>query len=300
MRMRIWVLALAFLVMAPMAMAESVKVGSYNVSFNMNQAHEVALIPYGNSIYVAIKEFETGSILQKNKDKIGSNSWMQYRITAKKTSNSNRTIKERIDDANKRAQKLLNKSGLKLSVAESLTGGMIGSTITSLSGSSEYFIGGIIAYNNSVKESLLGVSSDVLTRHGAVSLETVTAMAEGVNRLLQTNCAIAVSGVAGPRGGTPEKPVGLVCFAICIPGKMEVFESRFTGDRDSVRQQTVAKALETLCELLENRVQVVTDEKTDQKIKNFERGLFIGHFEPYNLGYQMMVEEIAEGTEVVV
>jgi len=162
------------------------------------------------------------------------------------------TMKERISNANDRTQELLINNGLTLSVAESCTGGMIGSTITSLSGSSKYFMGGIIAYHKDVKEKLLGVNNALLATYGEVSLEVVTEMAIGVKCSLKTDCAIAVSGVAGPTGGSPEKPVGLVCFAICIPGKMDIFNSRFTGDRDSIRQQTVAKALEKLCELLED------------------------------------------------
>jgi len=139
---------------------------------------------------------------------------------------------------------------LKLATAESCTGGMIGSVITSKPGSSKFFMGGIIAYDDSIKQSVLGVSRDILIKYGAVSRETVIAMAEGAKRLLRTDCVIAVSGIAGPDGGSIEKPVGLVWFAVLTPDDVDVFRSRFSGGRECVRKKTVAKALQKLNELL--------------------------------------------------
>ncbi len=156
-------------------------------------------------------------------------------------------------DAAKALGKLLTTGKLTLSTAESCTGGMIGATITSVPGSSNWFKGGIIAYNNTIKTSLLGVSKETLNEFGAVSEETVTAMAKGAAQKLNTDCSIAVSGIAGPDGGTIEKPVGLVYIGICCRKKTEVFKHVYSGDRENVRKQTVLKSLEHLnkaCTLL--------------------------------------------------
>jgi PncC family amidohydrolase len=104
-----------------------------------------------------------------------------------------------------------------LATAESCTGGLIGAAITDLPGASAYFLGGIIAYDNRIKNQLLGVPETILAAHGAVSAQTVEAMAAGARRQLSADCAIAVSGVAGPDGGTPEKPVGLVYIGWALP-----------------------------------------------------------------------------------
>jgi nicotinamide-nucleotide amidase len=109
---------------------------------------------------------------------------------------------------------LLRKSGMKISVAESCTGGHIGHMITSIPGSSDYFPGGIIAYENSIKENLLGVRTETLKNFGAVSEETVKEMAEGVRKKFKSDIGLATSGIAGPGGGTKEKPVGLVWIGI--------------------------------------------------------------------------------------
>jgi PncC family amidohydrolase len=137
---------------------------------------------------------------------------------------------------------------LILSVAESCTGGMIGTAITAIPGSSEYFFGGVISYSNKVKHSVLGVPEHVLEKKGAVSAETVKAMAKGVQRLCKTDCAIAVSGVAGPGGGTIKKPVGLVYVGIGLGKKVRSFEYRFKGTRQEIRRQAVQAALERMIE----------------------------------------------------
>jgi PncC family amidohydrolase len=146
---------------------------------------------------------------------------------------------------------LLRRRGFTLAVAESCTGGMIGEAVTAVAGSSRYFLGGVIAYHDRIKASFLGVSPSLLRNKGAVSAEVVSAMARGVQNRVHADCAIAVSGVAGPDGGTPEKPVGLVYIGICAKNKRAVFEERFRGKRESIRRQTVKKALARLRGLLQ-------------------------------------------------
>jgi len=146
---------------------------------------------------------------------------------------------------------LLSAKNLKISTAESCTGGLIGAAITAVPGASEFFIGGCIAYDNRIKEKLLGVPQDVLENYGAVSSQTVEAMAEGAARLFETDCAISVSGIAGPEGGTPQKPVGLVYIGIFIKDHIYSFEHRFTGGRECIRKLTMDAALDHLCRILE-------------------------------------------------
>lgn len=116
--------------------------------------------------------------------------------------------------------KLLIANNLSLSTAESCTGGGVAALITSVPGSSGYFKGGIVAYDNEVKKNLLGVSPETLSAYGAVSRETVIEMAKGAMNRLKTDCAIATSGIAGPGGGTLEKPVGTVWIAVAYKMKL--------------------------------------------------------------------------------
>jgi len=143
----------------------------------------------------------------------------------------------------------LEKRGWRLSAAESCTGGWIAKAVTDVAGSSQWFDGGIVAYSNAAKVALLGVPSDVLAAHGAVSEATVRAMAEGARSRFAADLAVAVSGVAGPGGGSAEKPVGTVHFAWAAPGGVTAARRVFAGNRESVRRQTVALALERLLEL---------------------------------------------------
>lgn len=133
-----------------------------------------------------------------------------------------------------------------LAVAESCTGGLIGAAITAQAGASAYFLGGIISYDNRIKNQLLGVPAEVLASFGAVSAQTVEAMAAGACRQLSADCAIAVSGIAGPDGGTPEKPVGLVYIGIAVSGSVFSRRCLFTGDRAAIRQTTVEAAVQEL------------------------------------------------------
>jgi len=148
---------------------------------------------------------------------------------------------------------LLRERQWTLSVAESCTGGLVGGAITDIAGSSNYFRGGIIAYDNEVKISFLGVPREIIEKHGAVSSMTVVAMARGAQRVFNTDCAIATSGIAGPDGGTKEKPVGLVYVGIAVGEMFRSYEYRFTGDRNAVRNATVDEALRRLVEIVKQR-----------------------------------------------
>jgi nicotinamide-nucleotide amidase len=122
-----------------------------------------------------------------------------------------------------------------LAVAESCTGGLLCERITSVAGSSRYFAGGAIVYANSVKTELAGVPADMIERHGAVSREVAAALAEGIRYRCESTLGVGITGVAGPSGGTPEKPVGLVFHALASSSGTEVIERNFTGDRKRIR-----------------------------------------------------------------
>ena len=141
---------------------------------------------------------------------------------------------------------LLSSNNLTCAVAESCTGGMIGAAITSIAGSSTWFRGGVIVYTNELKQQFLGVPEETLSSHGAVSSETVTAMVSGAVDICNADCAVAVSGIAGPGGGTPEKPVGLVFIGCSFNGTISVFKHHFKGNRNIVRHSAAAAALRHL------------------------------------------------------
>jgi nicotinamide-nucleotide amidase len=140
--------------------------------------------------------------------------------------------------------------GLSLATAESCTGGLVAARVTSVPGASDVFRGGIVAYDNEVKIAQLGVSEETLAAHGAVSAETAAAMAQGVRDSLGADVAVADTGIAGPAGGTPEKPVGLVYLHASGPGRQEARELRLPGDREAVRRRATAAALHLVRELL--------------------------------------------------
>ena len=138
----------------------------------------------------------------------------------------------------------LSASGKTLAVAESCTGGLLGGAITSIPGSSLYFSGGVVAYGNPAKVSLLGVAPGLIAACGAVSREVAVAMAEGVLPLFRADLAIAVTGVAGPGGGSRGKPVGTVWVAIVARGGVRyAHRFRFPGGREAVRRETVKASL---------------------------------------------------------
>jgi len=136
--------------------------------------------------------------------------------------------------------------GLTLSLAESCTGGLIAHRITNISGSSNYFLGGVVAYSNEAKEKILGVPHETLIRYGAVSEETARVMAEGARHLLASDLALAVTGIAGPTGGTPEKPVGLVYIALAAEEEVRCGRHTWNGDRLQNKAQSAEAALEML------------------------------------------------------
>jgi len=155
------------------------------------------------------------------------------------------------DTLEKAVGKLLKKKNLSLAGAESCTGGLLGSTITDAPGSSAYFKGGIQAYANEIKTQLLGVSSRVLTKHGAVSEPVAQQMAEGVSKRLKTDIGLAITGIAGPDGGTQDKPVGLVYIAVFLKGHATVTKTlRLSGKRGQIKSRAVKHTLNLLRRLL--------------------------------------------------
>lgn len=139
---------------------------------------------------------------------------------------------------------LLLRGHMTITTAESCTGGLLAGTLINVSGISTIYEEGYITYANKSKQKLLGVRADTLERYGAVSRYTAKEMAEGAAREAGAQVAIAVTGIAGPDGGSAEKPVGLVYIGCCVKGVTEVIECFFSGDRCQVRSQAVAKALE--------------------------------------------------------
>lgn len=145
---------------------------------------------------------------------------------------------------------------LTIGVAESCTGGLLGARLTAIAGSSDVVLGGVIAYHNSVKSTLLGVEESALREHGAVSEPVVRQMAAGARRAVGSDVGMAITGVAGPGGGTPEKPVGTVWVAVDVRGEVKTRLLRMWGDRDEIRQRSAQWTLELL------RQQLVTPAKS--------------------------------------
>ncbi len=141
---------------------------------------------------------------------------------------------------------LLAGRGQTLAVAESCTGGLVGHAITRVAGSSAYFLGGAIAYSDALKERFLGVNRETLLRHGAVSPETARAMADGVRRVTAADYGLAVTGIAGPAGGSEEKPVGTVFFGLATPERTTAARANFSGDRWQIQAQACQQALDLL------------------------------------------------------
>ncbi|MBN2311687.1 MAG: CinA family protein, partial [Candidatus Hydrogenedentes bacterium] len=147
-------------------------------------------------------------------------------------------------------QERLVRLGQTLATAESCSGGLIAHRLTNLPGSSEYFLGGIVAYSNAVKTALLGVGAALLERHGAVSEPVARQMAEGVRDRLGTDFGVGVTGIAGPGGGTPDKPVGLVYMAVACASGTWAGQHQFSGSREDVKSQAADAALRMLWERL--------------------------------------------------
>lgn len=148
----------------------------------------------------------------------------------------------------------LQQRGLKLALAESCTGGLIGSRITDIPGSSEYFMGSIVSYSYEAKAELLGVSWDTLNTRGAVSRETVLEMARGARKALGTDIAVSVSGIAGPGGGTVEKPVGTTWIALVAKDGEWAKEFHFNGGRTENKSSSTDAALQMLLDYLQGNL----------------------------------------------
>lgn len=146
---------------------------------------------------------------------------------------------------------LLKAQGKTCATAESCTGGGVASAITSVPGASAVFLGAVVSYANEVKRDVLGVSEDDLKRVGAVSSEVAASMAEGARALMKTDMAVSLTGIAGPDGGSAEKPVGLVWFGISTAEGTRTEKAIFRGDRESVRAQAITHAIGmlTVCAL---------------------------------------------------
>jgi nicotinamide-nucleotide amidase len=155
-----------------------------------------------------------------------------------------------MDELARRLAEQLKAAAAVLATAESCTGGWAAQVVTSVAGSSAWFDRGFVTYSNAAKQELLGVRAETLERHGAVSEETAREMARGALERSRATVSLAITGVAGPGGGSLEKPVGTVCLAWARAGEVKSETRRFPGNRESVRRQSVIAALEGLLPLL--------------------------------------------------
>ena len=154
---------------------------------------------------------------------------------------------DNLDELSMRVGQTLRQAGLKMATAESCTGGWIAEVVTQTAGSSAWFDCGFVTYSNEAKQKLLGVAARTLATHGAVSEATAAAMVEGALARSAADVALSVTGIAGPDGGSADKPVGTVCFGWCRKGeKPRTATHHFPGDRAEVRRQSVVFALENL------------------------------------------------------
>lgn len=150
-----------------------------------------------------------------------------------------------------RTGRMLRAQGLTLAVAESCTGGLVGHAITNVPGSSDYFLGGVLAYANQVKQGVLGVTAETLVVHGAVSPQCAAQMAQGARRLLGVDLALSITGIAGPAGGMPGKPVGLTYIHLSTPGAEIGRCAVWQGDRLANKESSALAALALLAAYLE-------------------------------------------------
>ncbi|OUO93671.1 CinA family protein [Cloacibacillus sp. An23] len=159
---------------------------------------------------------------------------------------------ENIEELAARVINLFREKGLSLALAESCTGGMIAETVTCVAGASDIFFGSAVTYVNTAKEHILGVSRGTLDKHGAVSSECAAEMARGARCIYGADVAMSVTGIAGPGGGSKDKPVGTVWFGLSSEYGTETFSRVFDGDRASVRRQTVEEVLRRLVAFAES------------------------------------------------
>jgi PncC family amidohydrolase len=149
---------------------------------------------------------------------------------------------------------LLSKMDMKIAVAESCTGGLIAKRITDIAGASAYFVVGLVTYSNGAKEQFLAVLPEILAAKGAVSPEVAEAMAEGARKAAGADIGLSVTGIAGPGGGTPEKPVGTVYIGISLKDKVFAKRFFFHGDRKAIREATSGAALQWVIDCLEGKL----------------------------------------------
>jgi PncC family amidohydrolase len=149
---------------------------------------------------------------------------------------------------------LLGKHGLLFSTAESCTGGLVAKLVTDVPGASNVFVGSVVAYSNEIKRTALNVPQKVLDEYGAVSHETVIAMAENIKHIFMADVAASVSGIAGPAGGTEAKPAGTVCFGFAFPNKTAALTEHFSGSRDDVRTSSALFVINYCTEYLRGYV----------------------------------------------
>jgi nicotinamide-nucleotide amidase len=158
-----------------------------------------------------------------------------------------------VDSLEDKLFKVMKEKKLTLALAESCTGGLISKRLTDMPGVSEIYLGGVCAYSNSLKEGLLGVSHETLEKFGAVSSETALEMARGVRERTKASVGASVTGIAGPDGGTAEKPVGLVYCALSMDGYEDCVELRTGGNRERVRNLSASTVLDLVLRKLEDR-----------------------------------------------
>ena len=153
-----------------------------------------------------------------------------------------------MEDLVKKLFTVMKEKKATLGAAESCTGGLFSSYVTDVPGSSAYFLGSVVSYSNEVKKALLHVTSSELEQYGAVSELVAQKMAEGARQVLNCSFSIGITGVAGPGGGSPEKPVGTVWFCVCSPNFVYKIKKQFSGSRRAIREDSVKFALELLIE----------------------------------------------------
>lgn len=197
---------------------------------------------YASLGQVKLRITAKGSNLEEAKKKIEPIEKELVKLTGSKCyGENNQTIEELVI-------KMLINNKETLAVAESCTGGGLASALTKIPGSSKVFSGGIVAYNNSIKQELLGVAEEIITKYGAVSAQVVEAMSEGVQKIFKVNWSVSISGIAGPSGGSEDKPIGLVHFCIKGPKKIVTWEENFGSykTRKDIQKLSVLNALDRL------------------------------------------------------
>ena len=187
-------------------------------------------------------------------DRLAQETRINERLYALKEILGDQMYSNEDDTLEKCIGKLLQGTGKTVSTAESCTGGSIAAMLTSVAGSSEYFLGSVVSYANSVKSGVLGVDANIIAEHGAVSSECVAAMAEGVRKLTGSDFSVATSGIAGPGGGSDAKPVGLVWIGVSSQKSTETFSMVFKGDRKRNIERFAANALNILRKKLVNEL----------------------------------------------